>query len=102
MLQKMAATKLPPVKSLHSGTSITTSSLHAASEVSQLNGKVMMEKHSKFTFYRLKRYHSPLKGERKEVADNDAKEKEAILALKVKKSPLTFQQAASKRDSTTN
>ena len=95
--KKMATTKLPPDNSLHSGTSITTSSLHAASEVSQLDGKVMMEKHSKFTFYRLKGYHSPKKGERKQVADNDAKEKEAILALKVKKSPLTFQQAASKK-----
>ena len=95
--KKMAATKLPPDKSLDSGTYIITSSLHAASEVLQLDGKVMMEKHSKFTFYRLKGYHSLKKGERKQVVDNDAKEKEAILALKVNKSPLTFQQAASKK-----
>ena len=95
--KKMAATKLPPDDSLHSGTSITTSSLHATTEVSKLNDKVMMEKHSKFTFYRLKGYHSPKKGERRQVAENDAKEKEAILALKVKKSLLTFQQAASKK-----
>ena len=72
--KKKAPTKLPPDNSLHSATSITTSSLHAASEVSQLNGKVMIEKTSKFTFYRLKGYHSPKKGERKQVADNDAKE----------------------------
>ena len=47
MLQKMAATKLPSDNSLHSGTSITTSSLHATTEVSKLNGKVMMEKTKK-------------------------------------------------------
>ena len=53
----------------------------------------MIEKTFKF----LKGYHSPKKGERNQVADNDAKQREAILALKVNKSPLTFQQAASKK-----
>ena len=45
--KKMSATKLPPDNSLHFGTSITTSSLHAATEVSKLNGNVMMEKTKK-------------------------------------------------------
>ena len=43
----MAATILPPDNSLHSGTSITTSPLHAVTEVSKLNGKVVMEKTKK-------------------------------------------------------
>ena len=86
-----------PDNSLHSGTSITTSSLHAASEVSQLNGKVMMEKHSKLRFT-----GSKVTTPRSKVKEGKLRKimpwkKEAILALKVKNSPLSFQQAASKK-----